>query len=112
MKFNKDCQDRQTTVQWSDRINRNISEVCSYSTILPYFLQVLAEKQHLLHQRNIDPKRAKARGGREPILKVFVGGLDPSVSEAEIKDYFKKYGKVSNRHSHVLFYGSTFAMMI
>lgn len=57
--------------------------------------KVLAEKQHLLHGRNIDPKRAKARGGREPILKVFVGGLDPSVSEAEIKEYFKKFGKVT-----------------
>ena len=57
--------------------------------------QVLAEKSHLLHGRNIDPKRAKARGGREPILKVFVGGLDPSVPESEIKEYFEKYGKVS-----------------
>jgi len=57
--------------------------------------KVLEEKAHLLHGRNIDPKRAKARGGREPILKVFVGGLDPSVPESEIKEHFEQYGKVS-----------------
>merc|ERR1712062_418221 len=48
-----------------------------------------------LHGRNIDPKRAKARGGREPVLKVFVGGLDPSVPEAEIKEYFFQFGPVT-----------------
>lgn len=53
------------------------------------------EKSHLLHGRNIDPKRAKARGGREPIKKVFVGGLDPDVPETEIRDHFSKFGKVS-----------------
>lgn len=58
--------------------------------------KVLEEKAHLLHGRNIDPKRAKARGGREPILKVFVGGLDPSVPETEIKEHFEQYGKVTD----------------
>lgn len=58
--------------------------------------KVLDEKAHMLHGRNIDPKRAKARGGREPILKVFVGGLDPSVPESEIKEYFAQYGTVSD----------------
>jgi len=58
--------------------------------------KVLEEKAHSLHGRNIDPKRAKARGGREPILKVFVGGLDPSVPESEIKEYFGQYGTVSD----------------
>merc|ERR1712004_17936 len=57
--------------------------------------KVLEEKAHLLHGRNIDPKRAKARGGREPVLKVFVGGLDPSVPEAEIKEYFFQFGPVT-----------------
>jgi len=58
--------------------------------------KVLEEKAHLLHGRNIDPKRAKARGGREPILKVFVGGLDPSVPESDIKEHFEQYGKVTD----------------
>ena len=57
--------------------------------------QVLDEGSHQLHGRTIDPKRAKARGGREPVLKVFVGGLDPSIPESEIKDYFEQtFGKV------------------
>jgi len=58
--------------------------------------KVLEEKAHLLHGRNIDPKRAKARGGREPILKVFVGGLDPSVPKEDIEEHFAQYGKVTD----------------
>jgi len=57
--------------------------------------KVLSEKTHTLHGRNIDPKRAKARGGREPILKVFVGGLDPSIPEEDIRAHFEKFGKVT-----------------
>jgi len=49
-----------------------------------------------LHGRNIDPKRAKARGGREPILKVFVGGLDPTVPETDIKEHFQQFGAVAD----------------
>ena len=62
-----------------------------YIYIYIYFLlfQVLEETSHQLHGRTIDPKRAKARGGREPVLKVFVGGLDPSIPESEIKEYFE-----------------------
>lgn len=56
---------------------------------------MLEESAHTLHGRNIDPKRAKARGGREPVLKVFVGGIDPTTPEDEIKQYFEgNYGKV------------------
>jgi len=49
---------------------------------------------HKLGGRTIDPKRAKGRGGREPILKVFVGGLDPSVPESEVRQHFEQWGKV------------------
>ena len=56
--------------------------------------KVLAESSHVLHGRTIDPKRAKARGGREPIVKVFVGGVDPNVPESEIREHFEHYGKV------------------
>lgn len=55
---------------------------------------VIEQSSHKLHERQIDPKRAKARGKPEPIKKVFVGGLDPSTSEQDIRDYFGQYGKV------------------
>ena len=60
------------------------------------WLQVISERDHTLHGRTIDPKRAKARGGREPIKKVFVGGLDPEVPESDIREYFGRFGKVYN----------------
>lgn len=48
--------------------------------------------------RSIEPQRAKGRsgGGRSGgIKKVYVGGVDPDVSEAEIRDYFSSFGRVS-----------------
>jgi squid-like protein len=56
--------------------------------------KVVAQASHFLHERRIDPKKANPRGGREPIKKVFVGGLDPEVPEADIKEYFKQFGKI------------------
>jgi heterogeneous nuclear ribonucleoprotein A/B/D len=55
---------------------------------------VLAEKTHVLKGKTIDPKRAKARGGREPIKKIFVGGMDPNTSEEELRNHFGKFGTV------------------
>ena len=54
-------------------------------------------RSHTLHSRAINPRRARkggTRSGREPILKVFVGGLDPTVPEADIWEHFEAYGKV------------------
>lgn len=52
-----------------------------------------------LQGRSVEPQRAKGRsggGGRSGgMKKVFVGGVDPDVSEAEIRDYFSSFGKVS-----------------
>ena len=53
--------------------------------------EVLAQT-HILQGRTITPR--KARKGREPILKVFVGGVDPAVPERSIWDHFGAYGKV------------------
>lgn len=53
---------------------------------------VMSTATHMLDGRKIDPKLAKAKGGREPVLKVFVGGLDPEVSEDEIRQHFGQFG--------------------
>jgi len=61
---------------------------------------VFAETSHVLNDRKIDPKKALLRGGRDasgrdPIKKVFVGGLPPEFPLEDIKEYFGKFGKVS-----------------
>lgn len=53
--------------------------------------QVLDQASHSLDGRYIDPKPAS---GPEPILKVFVGGLDPEVAEETIREHFEQYGRV------------------
>ena len=57
--------------------------------------QVVADRNHTLQGKTIDPKRAQARGGAEGCRKVFVGGLDPNLTEEKIREYFGRYGKVS-----------------
>jgi hypothetical protein len=56
---------------------------------------VLAAGTHSLGGKTIDPKRAK-RLGPEPVKKVFVGGLDPNTSEAEVREYFGQYGTIED----------------
>lgn len=56
--------------------------------------QVLEEKTHNLGGRNIDPKKANPRKKEEVIKKIFVGKVDPSLTEAEIKEYFETFGEV------------------
>lgn len=64
----------------------------SYYIILT---KVIEEKAHILHNKNIDPKRAMVRGGRsDACKKVFVGGVSPEMPESEIREYFGKFGKV------------------
>lgn len=58
---------------------------------------VLAERQHVLQGKTIDPKRAQARGAPgapEVCRKIFVGGLDPNLGEDKIREYFGRFGKV------------------
>uniref|UniRef100_A0A8W8HTC6 RRM domain-containing protein n=2 Tax=Magallana gigas TaxID=29159 RepID=A0A8W8HTC6_MAGGI len=56
--------------------------------------KVLDEKTHNLGGRNIDPKKANPRKKEEVIKKIFVGKVDPSLTEAEIKEYFETFGEV------------------
>ena len=56
--------------------------------------KVLAEPQHTLQNKVIDPKRAQTRGATEVCRKIFVGGLDPNLPEESIREYFGRFGKV------------------
>lgn len=56
--------------------------------------RVVADRNHTLQGKTIDPKRAQARGGAEGCRKVFVGGLDPNLTEEKIREYFGRYGKI------------------
>lgn len=56
---------------------------------------VLDEKTHSLKNKKIDPKRAEARGGKEPIRKVFVGGVAVDIPEEDIRQHFEQYGPVA-----------------
>jgi RNA recognition motif-containing protein len=55
--------------------------------------KIFSISEHSINGKSIDPKPAKHKGS-SPIRKIFIGGLDPSVPEPEIRQYFGKYGKV------------------
>jgi len=55
---------------------------------------VMAETEHTLNNKKIGPRRAKPRPKPEPILKVFVGGLDPATPEETIRAYFEQFGTI------------------
>lgn len=46
--------------------------------------------EHVINNKKVDPKKAKARHG-----KIFVGGLTTEISDDEIKTYFSQFGNVS-----------------
>lgn len=58
--------------------------------------KVLGEKPHVIKGKAIDPKRARAMGGKEPVKKIFVGGLDINLTEEDVKTFFARYGKVES----------------
>ncbi|XP_030752221.1 RNA-binding protein squid isoform X2 [Sitophilus oryzae] len=51
--------------------------------------KVTAERDHTINGKKCDPKKALARQG-----KIFVGGLVPELTDADIEEYFKRYGKI------------------
>ena len=54
-------------------------------------MKVLAGGPHTVRDKVIDPKRAKSR----PICKkIFVGGVDATLTEDDIRKYFSRYGKI------------------
>lgn len=56
--------------------------------------QVLQQKEHRLDGRQIDPKKAMAMK-KDPVKKIFVGGLNPETTEEKIREYFGAFGEVS-----------------
>uniref|UniRef100_A0A3P8W0N5 Heterogeneous nuclear ribonucleoprotein A/Ba n=1 Tax=Cynoglossus semilaevis TaxID=244447 RepID=A0A3P8W0N5_CYNSE len=55
--------------------------------------KVLEQKEHKLDGRQIDPKRAMAIK-KEPVKKIFVGGLNPETSKEVIEEYFGTFGEI------------------
>uniref|UniRef100_A0A8C9RQT6 Heterogeneous nuclear ribonucleoprotein A/B n=1 Tax=Scleropages formosus TaxID=113540 RepID=A0A8C9RQT6_SCLFO len=55
--------------------------------------KVLEQKEHRLDGRQIDPKRAMAMK-KEPVKKIFVGGLNPETTEEKIREYFGTFGEI------------------
>lgn len=55
--------------------------------------KVLEQKEHKLDGRQIDPKKAMAMK-KEPVKKIFVGGLNPETSKELIQEYFGTFGEI------------------
>lgn len=51
--------------------------------------KVVAAGDHIINNKKVDPKKAKARHG-----KIFVGGLSNELSDDDIKNYFSQFGTV------------------
>lgn len=59
-----------------------------------FLLQVASQKEHKLNGKVIDPKKAKAMKSKEPVKKIFVGGLSPDTPEEKVREYFGAFGEV------------------
>lgn len=57
-------------------------------------MKVALQKEHKLNGKVIDPKKAKAMKGKEPVKKIFVGGLSPDTPEEKVREYFGAFGEV------------------
>ncbi|XP_040260736.1 heterogeneous nuclear ribonucleoprotein A/B isoform X1 [Bufo bufo] len=57
--------------------------------------KVLEQKEHRLDGRLIDPKKAMAMK-KDPIKKIFVGGLNPEAGEDKIREYFVTFGEIES----------------
>uniref|UniRef100_A0A8C5EQ09 Heterogeneous nuclear ribonucleoprotein A/B n=2 Tax=Gouania willdenowi TaxID=441366 RepID=A0A8C5EQ09_GOUWI len=57
--------------------------------------KVLEQKEHQLDGRQIDPKKAMAMK-KDPVKKIFVGGLNPDTAKEVIEEYFGTFGEIEN----------------
>lgn len=51
--------------------------------------KVMAAGDHIINNKKVDPKKAKARHG-----KIFVGGLSNELSDDDIKNFFNQFGTI------------------
>ncbi|XP_062869851.1 heterogeneous nuclear ribonucleoprotein D0 isoform X2 [Trichomycterus rosablanca] len=58
--------------------------------------KVIQQKEHKLNGKVIDPKKAKAMKSKEPVKKIFVGGISPDTPEEKIREYFSNFGEVES----------------
>lgn len=79
--------------KWTIFILYTRLDVFIYLFIFVFVSKVLEQKEHKLDGRVIDPKRALAMK-KEPVKKVFVGGLNPDTSKEVIQEYFEEFGEV------------------
>jgi len=56
---------------------------------------VMAETNHMLGDKKIGARRAKPAPKPDPILKVFIGGLDTTVTEETVRSHFEAFGTIS-----------------
>lgn len=56
--------------------------------------QVYAQEVHIIQGKRVDTKSAHRRD-QALARKVFVGGLDPDVTDNELKEYFSQFGKIT-----------------
>lgn len=56
--------------------------------------KVLGVKDHKVDGKKVEFKRAKAIESQFPIKKIFVGGLNPRMSEEKIRSYFGTFGQI------------------
>lgn len=70
--------------------------------------RVSAAEEHVINNKKVDPKKAKARHG-----KIFVGGLTTEISDDEIKAFFGQFGNVKSPQSYdVLFRCNNFVFFV
>ncbi|XP_061589846.1 heterogeneous nuclear ribonucleoprotein D0 isoform X1 [Cololabis saira] len=58
--------------------------------------KVATQKEHKLNGKVIDPKKAKAMKSKEPVKKIFVGGLSPDTPEEKVREYFSAFGELES----------------
>lgn len=62
--------------------------------MISLLFKVSSQKEHKLNGKVIDPKKAKAMKSKEPVKKIFVGGLSPDTPEDKVREYFGAFGEV------------------
>jgi RNA-binding protein Musashi len=60
----------------------------------PASVDALLKDRHILDGKLIDPKRAISKEDQEKVGKIFIGGIDPMVTEREFDEFFSQFGKI------------------